>query len=276
MFNLVNGRIQEDNLTNAMYDYWVMIINTLGLLLFVVSASGFGTDKESGLLKYTLAFGADSRLLYLSKFIFMTFLALIALVAAMIMFVIMLSATGSVPLDVGKFLASAALVLLQFLVIISIGLVISITLKKKGTAILMAFVLMIGTAALAQFLAYDGYNAVQNYYYLHDNYYGMGVEFNNAYVTSHYPLLDVLLMFAMPWTATTEALRHVFDRTVDGHIGTYSEVTFFSLEVDIAIVVLMCLAYLAIGHWLLVHDGKRKNGFLSRIIPKRVRKAEKP
>ena len=251
-YPLINHGMMESNLRQTMLSFWTMAVNVIGLLLIVISASGFGSEKESGILRYTIAYGADARMMFLSKFLFLAFLAMVALIASMAMFVVMISASGSLPLDVGAFISSALVVYLQFLILISLGMVLSISMRKKSTAIVIAFVIMLGTAGISAYMEMDGYNAAQQQFYL-ERYDGT-VNFNNSFATEHFPLMNEVVMYMLPWKASSEAMSHSLGMAEREQLGNYDQVTFMSLEADVAVAALMCIGYLWAGYWLLSRD----------------------
>ncbi|MFA5312431.1 MAG: ABC transporter permease subunit, partial [Methanomassiliicoccales archaeon] len=196
--------MMESDLNDCMWSYWDSMIFIDSLLLFILSASAFGNEKESGMLKFTLAYGAKKRDVFLSKFMFLVFLAAISLMTAMIMFVVMISASGSLALDTDAFLLSSLFVFMQFIIAISMGMVISALTKKKATAVILAILLMLGTYEADTIILENGYEeAVPDWTgesRTSDN-------FTNSNIASNFSATSKIVLFILPWAATSDGIK---------------------------------------------------------------------
>jgi hypothetical protein len=206
---------------------------------------------DSGILKYTLTYGADKRSFFFSKFMFLAILATISLAIAMLMFLVMISASGSLPLDVGAFLTSSFFVFIQFMIVISMGMMISLITKKKTTAIILAIALMLGSMGASTFIMYNGVQTAQDDFYREGNY--NSERFTNHYIVDHFPLMNKIAVFLLPWVASSEAIRQSLHFNSEAP-GNFDQATFFSMEIDLAMCIGMIFFYVLIGYWLLSRE----------------------
>ncbi|OPY31928.1 MAG: ABC-2 family transporter protein [Methanomassiliicoccales archaeon PtaU1.Bin124] len=263
---VITTRLMQTSLNYALTSYWNEVITFQALLLLIFSSCAFGNEKESGMLKFTLAFGADKRRVYLSKFLLLVIISAIALIGDMLVFVIMITATGSLPLDVGVFFTSSFFVLNQFIVVISLGILISSLTKKKTTAIVLAIAFMIGSMAASSFLMNAG---------LSDSWADFNQEksvdpsvvYNSEYIIAHFPIKYSIPLFMLPWRAPSDGMHQSINIESDPYnsSGTY----LLSMEGNLLVCLGLIVMYLGIGYLLFSRERKTYGSLLASFSGKR-------
>lgn len=124
--------------SSALVSYWGTAGGLLMAMFIGASAMAMGAEKESGICRYTLSHKVRGPALYLSKLIVVLAMVGIAMVIALVAYLIVFSFMDVPMLDLDRLAASMVFPFLSILVFSSLGLAISTMGSKKGAMVAVA------------------------------------------------------------------------------------------------------------------------------------------
>lgn len=124
--------------TSALVSYWGTVGGLLTALFMGASAMAMGAEKESGMSRYTFSHKIRGPVFYLSKLLVILFMIAIAMVTALVAYVVVFSFMDVPMLDLGSLASSMVFPFLCVLVFASLGLAISALGTKKGAMVAAA------------------------------------------------------------------------------------------------------------------------------------------
>ena len=128
----------------ALSDFWGGILSIFAIVILLVSSFSLTGEKETGMTRFVLTYRTSKFKIYLSRFIALSLLVLLACLISLLTFLIVFSLMDVSVLRVDVLLASMVFPLLILLAFGAFGLLVSTLSSKKSAVIslaLIAFVL---------------------------------------------------------------------------------------------------------------------------------------
>jgi len=134
---------------SALVNYWSVVGGLLTAMLMGAAAMAMGSEKESGMGRYTMSHRVRGSLFYLSKLLLVVAMVAMAMAIALAAYLIVFSFMDVPMLDLGSLALSMAFPFLAMMVFASLGLALSTLGTKKGAMVAMAVVLFIALSAVS-------------------------------------------------------------------------------------------------------------------------------
>lgn len=144
---------------NALSSYWSSIGNIYAMVFLITAAMALSGEKESGMSKYILTFRVRKPMFYLSKMVVLVLIASVALVVALVAYLVVFSVMDLPMLDLPILGASILFPWLSMVAFASLGLAISTLSSKKAAVIGVAVVVFFALSILSGVSYYAGVGA---------------------------------------------------------------------------------------------------------------------
>ncbi|MDW5562024.1 MAG: ABC transporter permease subunit [Methanomassiliicoccus sp.] len=155
---VTKASLQADQAT-TLVSYWSSIGSIFIVIFTGVAAMAMSVEKDSGMSRYTLSHKVRGPVFFMSKMIVVALLAAIAMLMALIAYLITFSVMDVPMLGADKLAASMLFPFLSILVFASLGLALSTLGSKKGAMVAVAIVVLIILSALYPISIAIGQNA---------------------------------------------------------------------------------------------------------------------
>jgi ABC-type transport system involved in multi-copper enzyme maturation permease subunit len=134
---------------NALAQYWGLVGNFFMVVFLAASAMAMSVEKDSGMSRYTLTFKVRKLVFYVSKLLLLVILVGIAMIIALIAYLVVFSFMDVPMLSAGSLLASMLYPALGMLVFVALGLALSTLATKKGAVVALAVVVFLALSAIS-------------------------------------------------------------------------------------------------------------------------------
>jgi ABC-type transport system involved in multi-copper enzyme maturation permease subunit len=142
----------------ALVNYWGQLLNIEAAVMLGAAAMSMSVEKDSGMLRYTLSTKAKKMPFFLSKFIVVTLIALIASVIGLLAYLAAFLVMDMPTIPAGAMLASLAFPMITLIVFATLGLLLASLIRKKGMAVVIAIVVFFLLSLMGTMSMSIGYN----------------------------------------------------------------------------------------------------------------------
>lgn len=199
--NYSNNPLTPDQLISnqkgSLMSYWENVLTPMALFVFISSSLSMTSEKETGMLKYTLSYRKGKSSFFISKVMTQIIIALLFAFISIATFIFVYSISNDLYLGIGYSLASMLFPFLFLATISSIGIMISCLARKKLSAILAAIMVFFIVTACLGLVVDSGFSeAQQKYSKTHPG----NPSMTNGQMREYYPTTQKLIVAISPTT----------------------------------------------------------------------------
>lgn len=166
--NFSNDPLTSDQLISnqkeSLLNYWDTIIAPMALLILISSSLSMTSEKETGILRYTLSYRRGKNSFFISKAIIQLIIALLFASISIAAYILAYYLSNDLYLGVDHLLASMLFPFLFLATLSSIGILISCLTRKKLSAILAAAMIFFVVTACLGWVVNSGFTEAQQNY----------------------------------------------------------------------------------------------------------------
>ncbi len=215
----------------ALSDFWGSTLSIFTIVILLVSSFSLTGEKETGMTKFVLTYRTSKFMIYLSRFIVLSLLVLLACFISLFTFFIVFSIMDLSVLGAEFLLASMVFPLLILLAFGAFGLLVSTLSSKRSAVISVALIAFVLGSIMVPTLQTAAYEDVYRHH--------PGVTYSNytQYVSFEY----LVGIFAYPMS-----LREGISQTLQ--LDNLMQVHFLSVEGDLIAGAILVLALFFLGY----------------------------